>query len=85
LPAPVTGAVVCGYVVDALFVAERVIVELDSWEYHKSRIAFGTDRARDADTLAHGYVTVRLTWERRDDGAAMQLRTILAAQAPKAA
>jgi very-short-patch-repair endonuclease len=60
----VTGAIVCGYVVDALFVEERLIVELDSWEFHKDPIAFQTDRERDAETLAHGFGTLRITWER---------------------
>jgi hypothetical protein len=64
LPVPVTGAIVCGYVVDALFVEERLIVELDSWEFHKDPIAFQTDRERDAETLAHGFGTLRITWER---------------------
>ncbi len=64
LPAPVMGAPVCGYIVDALFPVERVIVELDSWDYHKGKIAFETDRERDAETLAHGFVTVRMTGER---------------------
>ena len=64
LPAPVMGALVCGYVVDALFVEEKVIVELDSWEFHKDAIAFQTDRERDAETLAGGFATLRITWER---------------------
>ncbi len=64
LPVPVMGALVCGYVVDALFPAQKLIVELDSLEYHNNAIAFHTDRERDAETLAHGFVTVRITWER---------------------
>jgi predicted transcriptional regulator of viral defense system len=88
LPAPVMGAVIAGYVVDAFFPAHRVIVELDSWEFHKNRIAFETDRERDADTLADGFITVRVTWERlelRPRAEADRLRVILAAQAPRAA
>jgi hypothetical protein len=89
LPAPVMGAPVCGYLVDALFVRERVIVELDSWAFHKDKIAFETDRERDADALAHGFVTVRMTWERieqRPQREAHRLRRILArAHAPNAA
>ena len=88
LPEPVMGASLFGYVVDALFPAERVIVELDSWEFHRYRIAFETDRERDAEALAHGYVTVRMTWERigqRPRREANRLHTILAAHAPRAA
>jgi hypothetical protein len=88
LPAPVMGARVCGYIVDALFVAERVIVELDSKQFHMDAIAFETDRERDADTLEHGFVTVRVTWERIDERPrreAQRLHAILAGHAPRAA
>lgn len=83
LPIPVMGAVVCGYVVDALFVEERLIVELDSWEFHKDPIAFQTDRERDAETLAYGFGTLRITWERIEQAPgreAPRLRKILAAR-----
>jgi Transcriptional regulator, AbiEi antitoxin/Protein of unknown function (DUF559) len=93
LPAPVMGAPLAGYIVDALFVAERVIVELDSWPFHKDKPAFETDRERDATTLALGFVTVRVTAERLDERPrkeAERLHAILAqrrrsAHAPSAA
>ncbi len=59
LPAPVTNTYVLGHEVDVLFVAERVIVEVDSWEFHRFRSNFEGDRDRDADFLAGGYLTVR--------------------------
>jgi very-short-patch-repair endonuclease len=64
LPRPQVNARVCGYEVDALFAAERVIVELDGWDFHQDRGAFERDRNRDADMLAAGLVTVRITWAR---------------------
>jgi hypothetical protein len=64
LPVPLMSVRVAGYEVDALFPVERVIVELDSWEYHSSRDAFERDRDRDADNLAAGFETVRITWDR---------------------
>ena len=88
LPAPVMGVPLGGYIVDALFVAERVIVELDSWSFHKPKPAFETDRERDADTLAWGFVTVRVTEDRlqgRPREEADRLHVILAAHAPRAA
>jgi hypothetical protein len=92
LPAPVMGAPLAGYIVDALFPVEKVIVELDSWRFHKGKIAFETDREGDADTLARGFVTVRVTEERLDERPgeeAIRLHAILAtrraAQAPNAA
>ncbi|MGP0034876.1 MAG: type IV toxin-antitoxin system AbiEi family antitoxin domain-containing protein [Solirubrobacteraceae bacterium] len=92
LPAPVMGQPLLGYVADALFAAERVIVELDSREFHMGAIPFEDDRDRDADMLAHGFVTVRMTWERieeRPQREARRLHKILANQraihAPSAA
>jgi hypothetical protein len=80
LPTPEIGAIVAGHEVDALFVEERVIVELDSWLFHSSRTSFEDDRKRDADTLLAGYVTVRLTDERFDapEQLAAELHAILA-------
>lgn len=53
-----------GYVLDAYFPAHKLIVELDSWEFHKDPAAFESDRDRDADTLAADHATVRIRWER---------------------
>ena len=64
LPEPEMNATVAGYEVDAVFPVERVIVELDSWEFHQGHRSFESDRERDTATLEAGYVTVRLTWER---------------------
>jgi very-short-patch-repair endonuclease len=83
LPEPQLNAHVAGYEVDALFAEQRVIVELDSWEFHQDRRAFERDRRRDAVTLAAGYVTVRITWERLTndpEGEARRLRRILEAR-----
>jgi very-short-patch-repair endonuclease len=57
---------VAGHEVDALFPQEKVIVELDSWGFHRSRTSFEGDRRRDTDTLMADHVTVRLTDERFD-------------------
>jgi hypothetical protein len=81
LPTPIMGQPLHGYIVDALFPAERVIVELDSLEFHMGAIPFEEDRDRDADMLARGYVTVRITWERieqRPEREARRLHAILA-------
>jgi len=64
LPAPKVNTTVCGYEVDALCEDERLIVELDGWDFHQSRDSFESDRNRDADTLAAGVATVRITWNR---------------------
>ena len=70
-----------GYEVDALFEKERVIVELDGWNYHRTRSSFEKDRNRDADTLAAGLPTIRITEQRLVNAPgkeAERLRRILA-------
>jgi Protein of unknown function (DUF559) len=92
LPEPIMGQPFHGYILDALFPVEKVIVELDGWEFHKGKIAFEDDRERDAETLARGHVTIRMTWDRiheRPRREAHRLGGILASRrtdhAPKAA
>lgn len=80
LPTPRMNARVAGYEVDALFEAEKVIVELDGYEYHRDRRSFEGDRERDATTLAADHVTFRMTWERitrAPEREAARLRAIL--------
>jgi very-short-patch-repair endonuclease len=80
LPRFQTNVLVHGYVVDVYFEDEQLIVELDSWQFHKNRQAFETDRTRDVDALTHGIPTVRVTHERltTDPGAeAARLLAIL--------
>ncbi|MFZ1993710.1 MAG: DUF559 domain-containing protein [Solirubrobacteraceae bacterium] len=64
LPRPKLNLTLFGHEVDALFSTEKVIVELDSWTHHKERTSFESDRERDAMAAEHGFLTVRLTWER---------------------
>jgi hypothetical protein len=81
LPQPLVNTHVAGFEVDALFPGQRVIVELDGWSFHSSRESFIGDRDRDAELLARGYRTVRLTWERLNEAPereAARLRAILA-------
>jgi hypothetical protein len=67
LPTPIINARFGGRIVDALLVAERVIVELDGYDVHSSRSSFENDRDRDADHLVAGFPTVRITWPRLRD------------------
>jgi hypothetical protein len=81
LPEPLMAAKIGRYTVDALFVKERVIIELDGYRYHSDPATFRSDRVRDRDHLADGYVTVRITWDRIHETAiheAAQLHRILA-------
>jgi very-short-patch-repair endonuclease len=80
LPEPVLSTSVAGYEADALFPNEKIVIELDSWEFHQDRESFESDRDRDADRLAAGYWTVRITWPRiklRSEREATRLHKIL--------
>jgi hypothetical protein len=70
---------------DAYFPDHNLIVELDSWKYHKDRQAFETDRERDAENLRHGTPTIRITDRRLTtdpDREAARLTEILDRLAP---
>jgi very-short-patch-repair endonuclease len=80
LPLPSFNAWLLSQEVDALWGHERVVVELDSWEYHRTRAAFERDRARDAALVAAGYRPLRFTWRQlRGDIAWRRLAQALAA------
>jgi hypothetical protein len=81
LPRPRRNQYSSGRESDFLFVVERLIVELDSWESHSSRYAFESDRERDAANLEADIETLRLTWTRHHgapQAEAARLRRILA-------
>jgi hypothetical protein len=83
LPPHSTNVAVRGREVDVLWAAAKLIVELDSWEFHSHRAAFQRDRARDIRLLVAGYRTIRVTHERLDGEAvalAGEIRELLRAQ-----
>lgn len=61
LPPPELNAWAEGVEVDALWRAERVAVELDSWEFHRDRSAFARDRAKGNHLTLRGWTVLRLT------------------------
>jgi very-short-patch-repair endonuclease len=48
--------------VDCLWREQRVIVELDGYETHRTRTAYENDRARDRMLTAAGWHVMRVTW-----------------------
>jgi very-short-patch-repair endonuclease len=66
LPPPAFNVGVGGFEVDALWPRERLIVELDGYLFHRTRRAFESDRARDADLQLAGYRVLRITSRRLD-------------------
>ncbi len=66
------------YEVDVYYRAERLIVELDGWPFHRTKKAFEDDRERDAYMLARGVATVRITRERLENAPASEAQRLLA-------
>jgi very-short-patch-repair endonuclease len=56
------GAWIGPYRVDFLYDAERLIVEVDGYRYHRTRDRFLRDRRRRADLLTRGYEVFPVTW-----------------------
>lgn len=80
LPEALVNTTLHGFEVDAYFPHQGVVVELDGWDFHSSQYSFRRDREQDAELLAHGIVTVRITWDRlidRPEREANRLRAIL--------
>ena len=77
LPIPIINTKVNGHTVDALYPDHKLILELDSWPYHKDYPTWRSDRERDGENLAFGgHRTFRIP-EQLTDAKAAQLRRIL--------
>jgi hypothetical protein len=69
------------YIADAHWPNEKLIAELDGWNFHNTELDFEKDRERDAFTLEAGLATIRITrrrMKREPAKVARQLKTILA-------
>lgn len=56
------------YEIDAAWPERRIAVEVDGWEFHRTREAFEADRERDRRLAVAGWRVVRITWRQlRDD------------------
>jgi very-short-patch-repair endonuclease len=83
LPRPQVNRYDNGREVDFRWPAQRLIVEVDGWQFHRSRRAFVTDRARDRAALATGWRVARFPAtevERAPGAVAAELRDLLRAQ-----
>jgi len=59
LPAPEVNVKIGRWTVDFLWRAERLVVETDSYRYHRGRIAFQDDHARELDLRRLGFAVRR--------------------------
>ncbi len=84
LPSPIVNAAVEGMEVDFHWPAHGLVVEIDGFEYHRTRAAFERDRERDLALQLAGLRVVRLTARTIDRGAA-RLASLLSRPARPAA
>lgn len=61
MPTPEVNSLVDGIEVDFVWRARRVIVETDSWRYHRGRVAFENDRNRALRLRGLGFEVIRLS------------------------
>jgi very-short-patch-repair endonuclease len=81
LPEPEVNVRIGGFLVDFVWRDRRLIVETDGYRYHRGRVAFDDDRARDLHLRTLGYEVIRLTYDqvtKRPGEIAAALRTVLA-------
>jgi len=82
LPSYEMNADVAGEVIDVLFTPDRLVIELDGWGTHGTRLAFEEDRDQDSGILAAtGIPTMRITYwglHRRPAEQARRINAILA-------
>lgn len=67
IPAPEVNVKVGHWAVDFLWRAERIAVETDFYDYHRGRVAFQDDRARELGLRRHGYAVHRFSEVQIDD------------------
>jgi very-short-patch-repair endonuclease len=66
LPDPECNVPIQGFVVDALWRRQRLVVEVDSYQFHSSRSAFERDRRKDAALEQAGLEVARVSWDQME-------------------
>jgi very-short-patch-repair endonuclease/predicted transcriptional regulator of viral defense system len=59
---PLVNVPLLGFVVDFLWPDQRLVVEVDGYQFHGHRQRFESDRRRDQQLVAAGYGVIRVTW-----------------------
>ncbi len=67
--------------VDAAYPEARILIEADGRAWHTRVEAFDSDHRRELEAIAHGWVTLRVTWFQLHDGSGLfvdSVRRVLA-------
>ena len=64
LPEPSVNVMVAGFLVDLYWPAAQLVVEVDSYGFHRSRAQFEENRLRDTKLQLAGVTTIRVTQKR---------------------
>ncbi|HEX6454984.1 MAG TPA: type IV toxin-antitoxin system AbiEi family antitoxin domain-containing protein [Solirubrobacterales bacterium] len=67
LPPPEANVKLGRYEVDFLWRDRDVVVEVDSWIYHRGSVAFHEDRVRDLELRSRGFTVLRFSEEQVDE------------------
>lgn len=67
LPAPEVNVRIGRWEVDFLWRGARLVVETDSYAYHRGSVAFQDDRARDLDLRQRGFDVIRISERQLND------------------
>jgi very-short-patch-repair endonuclease len=81
IPEPRVNVRVGPFLVDFLWPEQRLIVEVDGYEFHGGRASFEADRARDAELIAQAYQVLRFTYRQTTESpgvVAARLTSLLA-------
>ena len=78
LPTPEINVRLGPFLVDFLWRQRSLIVEVDGYRFHRGRLAFEDDRARDVDLKLRGYEVVRFTYRQVVDEPRWVMRTLRA-------
>lgn len=87
LPHPEVNTRVEGCEVDFLWRSHRLVVEVDGFAYHASRVRFERDRRRDGMLATRGFHVIRVTWQqivRESEAMLVRLAQVLAVTGPGA-
>jgi very-short-patch-repair endonuclease len=80
LPAPEVNVKIGDWEVDFLLRSHNLVVELDTWIYHRGSVAFEDDHARDLDLRSAGFTALRFAdkqLENETDRVVMNIREAL--------